>query len=266
MDNFKVIYKILRTLEKNMGNEQFSISSISAEKMGVSSQKWKQLMIMMQDEGLINEFVAQSKIDDSDNLLTVGELIRKVRKEKGLTQAALGRKCVPPLQDSAIRKYELGLQMPKIQTLSIIANALKVSSSKFIDAALHEHNNSNNHNRCTETSEIGTAIRTTRKLKGITQKELSEIIGTSQQNLAQYESGKRNPKTETLVRIANALEVPASMFLETKYQESLNMENNYHVIQESNCPKITLKGLEYLAGNSFMSKAKELLKMDGEII
>lgn len=32
MNNFKVIYKILRELEKNMGNENFDIHNISAEK------------------------------------------------------------------------------------------------------------------------------------------------------------------------------------------------------------------------------------------
>lgn len=31
-------------------------------------------------------------------------------------------------------------------------------------------------------------------------------------------------------------------------------------------PTITLKGMEYLANNSMMSKAKELLKMVGEIV
>lgn len=64
MDNFKVIYKILRTLEKNMGNEQFSVSSISAEKMGIPFNRWEQLMIMMQDEGYIRGIVFSRSIED----------------------------------------------------------------------------------------------------------------------------------------------------------------------------------------------------------
>lgn len=32
MDNFKIMYKILRELEKNMGNENFSVKTVSAEK------------------------------------------------------------------------------------------------------------------------------------------------------------------------------------------------------------------------------------------
>ena len=36
MDDFKIIYKILKELEKNMGNENFKIETISAEKMGTA--------------------------------------------------------------------------------------------------------------------------------------------------------------------------------------------------------------------------------------
>lgn len=57
MDNFKIIYKILRELEKNMGNEKFNIATISAEKMKISFEKWEQLLILMQDEGYVKGLV-----------------------------------------------------------------------------------------------------------------------------------------------------------------------------------------------------------------
>lgn len=38
-----------------------------------------------------------------------------------------------------------------------------------------------------------------------------------------------------------------------------------HIIEPIN-PEITLKGLEYLANNSYMAKAKEILKTLGEIM
>lgn len=57
MDNFKIIYKILHELEKNMGNENFNMEAISAEKMKVSFEKWEQLLILMQDEGYIKGLV-----------------------------------------------------------------------------------------------------------------------------------------------------------------------------------------------------------------
>lgn len=55
--------------------------------------------------------------------------------------------------------------------------------------------------------DIGSKIKEIRIKKGITQKELAEKLGTSQQNLAQYECGKRNPKLETVKKIADALNV-----------------------------------------------------------
>ena len=45
-----------------------------------------------------------------------------------------------------------------------------------------------------------------------------------------------------------------------------NMEDNFQHIAEPIRPKITLKGLEYLADNGFMGKVKEALKMAGEIL
>lgn len=63
MDNFKVIYKILRELEKNMGDEQFSVYTISAEKMGISFNKWEQLLIMMQDEGYIKGIITSQSLE-----------------------------------------------------------------------------------------------------------------------------------------------------------------------------------------------------------
>lgn len=39
MDNFKIMYKILRELEKNMGNEDFSVETISAERMKIPFEK-----------------------------------------------------------------------------------------------------------------------------------------------------------------------------------------------------------------------------------
>lgn len=54
---------------------------------------------------------------------------------------------------------------------------------------------------------IGENIKKIRKERGYSQKQLAEKLGTSPQNLAQYEKGKRMPKIETLDKIASALNV-----------------------------------------------------------
>lgn len=48
-------------------------------------------------------------------------------------------------------------------------------------------------------------IRQVREKKGMTQKEVASLMGISQQAYGQYESGNREPKPETLGRIAIAL-------------------------------------------------------------
>ena len=55
--------------------------------------------------------------------------------------------------------------------------------------------------------EIHENIKRIRKQKNISQKELAHRLNISPQNLAQYESGKRKPKIETVNRIASALGV-----------------------------------------------------------
>lgn len=58
--------------------------------------------------------------------------------------------------------------------------------------------------------DIGKNIKKIRKEKGVSQKQLAERLGTSPQNLAQYENGKRTPKIDTLRKIAAALECKVS--------------------------------------------------------
>lgn len=63
MDNFKVMYKILRELEKNMGNEDFNIEIISSGKLKIPFDKWEQLLILLQDEGYIKGLVLSKDLE-----------------------------------------------------------------------------------------------------------------------------------------------------------------------------------------------------------
>ena len=60
---------------------------------------------------------------------------------------------------------------------------------------------------------IGERIKIVRKEKGITQRELGDRLGISDVGIAQWEKGKRNPKADTVKRIADALEVPVEFIL-----------------------------------------------------
>lgn len=60
--------------------------------------------------------------------MTIGENIKRIRKEKGFTQKKLGELC--KLSEGMIRQYELSLRTPKIETVDKIASALGV---KIVD-------------------------------------------------------------------------------------------------------------------------------------
>lgn len=53
--------------------------------------------------------------------------------------------------------------------------------------------------------DIGERLKEARKKSGLTQKQLAERLNVTYVNIAQWENGRRNPKIETLRRIAAAL-------------------------------------------------------------
>ncbi|MGN0348584.1 MAG: helix-turn-helix domain-containing protein [Roseburia sp.] len=65
--------------------------------------------------------------------MTVGENIKRIRKEKGLTQKKLGELC--GINEVQIRRYELGGKNsnPKIETLKRIADALDTPLILFVE-------------------------------------------------------------------------------------------------------------------------------------
>lgn len=63
------------------------------------------------------------------------------------------------------------------------------------------------------TITIGDKIRNYRKLSGLTQKQLGELSGTSETTIKQYEAGKRQPRIEQLIKIADTLNVLSSDLL-----------------------------------------------------
>lgn len=54
MDDFRLIYKILRILQKSMDCEEFDRESLSAERLGLTEPKWSRIMAMLLNEGYIS--------------------------------------------------------------------------------------------------------------------------------------------------------------------------------------------------------------------
>ena len=54
-------------------------------------------------------------------------------------------------------------------------------------------------------TDIGNEIAAARKSKGLTQAQLADMLGVGQSWVTQYETGRRNPKPQTLKRFADVL-------------------------------------------------------------
>lgn len=65
---------------------------------------------------------------------------------------------------------------------------------------------------------VGENIKKIRKEKGITQKQLGEMLGVSQAAIVQFENSNSNLKLETIKKISNALGVSETqLILETPF-------------------------------------------------
>ena len=62
-------------------------------------------------------------------------------------------------------------------------------------------------------------IKKHRKKIGLTQAELADKAGIGRSTLAQYEAGDRNPKTDALEKIAQALDMTPAEFFKEIYDE-----------------------------------------------
>lgn len=86
--------------------------------------------------------------------MTIGELLKKARLDAGMTQKELAEKC--GMADSAIRKYESGKVIPKIDTRKRIATALNITTSDLmLPIELMEENFSNSLNKAVEMIKVG---------------------------------------------------------------------------------------------------------------
>lgn len=78
---------------------------------------------------------------------------------------------------------------------------------------------------------IGENIKRIRKEKHLSQRELGEKLGISQQMIGQYESNPNPPKLETVQKIAEALDVPVSELDPRINSEIDSLEFELHRLQ-----------------------------------
>ena len=76
---------------------------------------------------------------------------------------------------------------------------------------------------------IGKRIKSAREKKGMTQEQLAELVNLSPMHVSVIERGNKLPKLETLINIANILDVSADVLL----QDVVNNQVKLHTSEAS---------------------------------
>lgn len=102
---------------------------------------------------------------------------------------------------------------------------------------------------------VGENIRKIRHEKFLTQEELALMSGLSQGYINQLESGKRNFTQKTLTVIAEALELPLSVFFKEEGEEKMIREEREPYAKKTPSTEIlkVLKGLPSHIADHYMT-------------
>lgn len=121
---------------------------------------------------------------------------KKLREQKGLTQAQLARQI--GISEQSISKYERGERKPKSETIEALANFFKVPVSYLRGEA------------------VANRLKELRQSKGLTLDDIEKATGINRGTYSNYENGNTEPKFETWQKLANyfGVSVPSLMGLD----------------------------------------------------
>lgn len=106
---------------------------------------------------------------------------------------------------------------------------------------------------------LGENIRNIRKNKGYSIMKIRELTGLSKSTVSDLENDKSSPTSETLQKIASALEVPVSSFFDKEPIEEIKIERDYSlsINEQENIDDEAKKIIEELSMS--FSKDKDFL-------
>ena len=107
MDNFKIIYRILKYLEAAMDVDDPDYSEISHTGLRISFERWERILVLLQGDGYITGLIMSRSLDDTRQhiskpvcieitlkgleYLSENSMMRKVQRElKGIKDMSPG--------------------------------------------------------------------------------------------------------------------------------------------------------------------------------
>ena len=83
-----------------------------------------------------------------------------------------------------------------------------------------------------ETKATGQVIRDLRKIKGLTQMELAELMGVSYQQIQKYEKNLDAISVQRLKQLSRALDVPTTLFFQPDRESVSESQEPYGKLRE----------------------------------
>lgn len=128
--------------------------------------------------------------------------VKELREENGMKQSELGK--LLNVQDAAISKYESGDIPLTGEKIIQLAEYFGVSTDYLLGLEdIMETNEKSNE----IVHRTGQNIKNLRERKGLTQQELAVRVDVAQATVANWESGRREPDINILIRIAKLFNV-----------------------------------------------------------
>lgn len=133
-------------------------------------------------------------------MINLGNRLKELRTSKALSLRELAEIC--GTSKSAISMYERGERRPKYETLEILSKTFDVDI-EYLLGKTEKKRRFKIGSRIKQT--IAKNIKHHRELNGLTQKQLADMIGSSEKTILDIEVGAIMPDAELLNLIANAL-------------------------------------------------------------
>lgn len=152
-------------------------------------------------QGLISESCEEQRSKAlKDN--TLGKIIREARVKKVLSGDKLAE--LAGITKTQLFNIERGkTKRPQLETLSKLVEYLDLDFEKVISKYYKEQINEN-----WKDNALGTTIRKTRIIKGLSQKKLAELTGITEEQICNIEAGRaKKPRLGTLERLAKCLDL-----------------------------------------------------------
>lgn len=137
--------------------------------------------------------------------------LRELRIASGRSQNEIAS--LLNVAQNTVSQWELGKREPSLDKMVELANIFNTKIDNLLSGdAISKMKEIN------PLLKTGDRIRKIRKMRGYTRKKLSEISGVAEITISQYETFKRNPMTEKLLKIAYSLNDTAKALLGDVYQ------------------------------------------------